>query len=482
MTTKQQFLNAAAAEIANYPIALQYYRAGDPRLLAPISAIAAMFSLLSDQVDIAETEPFLKSRDATVLADASMKGILPLAKPCKLTLVLTNASTSPVTLLSGRVLLDSEGRDFILDAQVTIPAKVGDVLGTVTANVTQHLYREYQHTVAVTSPFYEFTVPLLDSDTFIESFTVRDVDGLLEYAPDYMIQAGADTTKLFHVETNEFKELIVRFGAAEAYGYQPINGQVVTVQIYDTLGEIVIDTSAGFTLSYINSVNENDIKFSVDTIINNGSNPPSIDVLRILASYPALFDNSAVYLGNFDFIVRKFLSDVRFLSIWNERVEEQVRPPSLDNINTLFVTYVLDGVLPLDAETNIRNIIKRADDSYRVTFVAVNNVEMPLTINATIAPVHDKTAVEQQLRDYMVANYGNQSAKTSVGRRDNFNKQSIYEQLKKNTVALQDPNADLTLVFGVLSAPMPEDWRYITNNSITVNITLLDTGGTGVWN
>jgi hypothetical protein len=44
-----------------------------------------------------------------------------------------------------------------------------------------------------------------------------------------------------------------------------------------------------------------------------GANPLSIDQMRLLASYPT-HDDNAVFLGNFDFLVRK--------SSWIERLSE----------------------------------------------------------------------------------------------------------------------------------------------------------------
>lgn len=475
--TKQDLLEAIASSVVQYPIAYQHYIAGSPVLLAQLMAIATMLEMVSNNVDVASVEPFLKTRDATVLADAAARGILPLGKSAKIRFTATNSSNTPVTLAAFRGFYDEQGRDFMLDTAIVIPAN-----GSVNGFATQHTYREVTHTITTDTPFYEIKVPYLDQDTYIESLNVADVDGNLNYAPEYMVQPNVDTTRMYNVETNEYRELFVRFGAEFVTGYYAPVGTVITLKIYDTLGEAVVN--AGTELALTTTVNnaETNVKFVIDAVIDNGSNPHTIDVLRILASYPALFDNSAVFLGNFDYIIRKFIPDLNFLAVWNERVEELVRPPTLDNINKLFISFVRDNSDYDATKELIKAIVKRADDSYRFGFVDTVPVLVPLTVNAVIAPVHDVPTVIDQIKNYMLLNYGRLSKKVSVGRRDNFNNQVIYEQIKKNIPALQDPNSDFRLVFGAMPSPMPEHWRYIDETSITVNVSLLDTGGTGVWN
>lgn len=475
--TKQQLLDAIADSIAQYPIAYQHYLAGNPLLLAQLMAIATMLDMVSSNVDVAAVEPFLKARDSTVLADAASRGILPLAKAARVRLLVVNSGNAALSLAQGRMFFDEQGRDFMLDAAINIPAN-----GTAQAFATQHTYREVLHTITTNSPFYEIKVPFLDQDVFIESLNVADADGNLQYAPEYMVQPNIDTSRIYNVETNELRQMFVRFGAEAVRGYHAPIGTEITLKIFDTAGEVVIAQNSELALTTTTLTAESRLKFTIDNVLDNGSNPHTIDVLRILASYPALFDNSAVFLGNFDYVVRKFLPDLNFLSVWNERVEELVRPPSFDSVNGLFFSFVRDNADIEITKDLIRGIIKRADDSYRLYFVDPVIVLVPLTVSAIIAPVHDVDTVATQIENYLVANYGRESKRVSVGRRDNFNKQTIYEQLKKNIPALQDPNSDFTLSFGAMPTPLPEHWRYIDASSIAVNISLLDTGGTGVWN
>ena len=79
MTTKQAFLAQADIELLNpqYTKIAELKQAQDPFVVAQISAMAQMLELYSTQQNIAETEVFLKARDATILADATLKGFYP---------------------------------------------------------------------------------------------------------------------------------------------------------------------------------------------------------------------------------------------------------------------------------------------------------------------------------------------------------------------------------------------------------------------
>src|SRR5690606_37397032 len=103
-----------------------------------------------------------------------------------------------------------------------------------------------------------------------------------------------------------------------------------------------------------------------------------------ISAYPSVYNSSAVYLGNFDFLIRRNLGPFRFLSIWNEYKEEQVRGADIDNINTLFVTAVKDGVDDATLRSQIYDAIKAADDSYKIKDVAVDEIEIPVVIVAKV--------------------------------------------------------------------------------------------------
>jgi hypothetical protein len=210
-----------------------------------------------------------------------------------------------------------------------------------------------------------------------------------------------------------------------------------------------------------------------------GADPLDIDTLREYAKYPSTYDSSAVYLGNFDFLIRRTLFPLRFLSVWNEQVEEAVRGASVANINKLFIAVLMDGVDTTWLQTEIRRIIKLADDSYSVNFVNAVTTELPVTINAQVSVVHDVGDVEAKIRAVVYDLYGKDSQAAAKGMMQ-MNNKKLSDSLKTNVVALQDDGSDLQVSLAALPVTLPEQYRYVSEASLTVNVTQA-TYNDGMW-
>ncbi len=74
MLTQADFEARIVAVLDDYEI-LERYNAQDPIVLRFLRSIAAFLSLFSQEVDISEIEPFIKTRDRSIIADATNKGI-----------------------------------------------------------------------------------------------------------------------------------------------------------------------------------------------------------------------------------------------------------------------------------------------------------------------------------------------------------------------------------------------------------------------
>ena len=130
--TRDDFLKAIAAEVSNQPTVAQLYQAGDPRVIAHMNAMATMFSMMSQQIDVQSMEPFTKARDTTVLADATMKGILPFARPARVTLAVTNGADSALSIGIGRRLIGPQSRVYVTEtAAILAPGESGTVLSLI---------------------------------------------------------------------------------------------------------------------------------------------------------------------------------------------------------------------------------------------------------------------------------------------------------------------------------------------------------------
>lgn len=152
--TKRDFQNLIADEISNYPTAAQLFQARDPRLLASLDAIAAMLAMMSAEQDVAAAEPFTMARDATVLAEGAIKGVLPFGKATLVQVLATNPGATPVLIATGRRLLDTQGRAFIVQTGATVPAA-----GSAFVTAYQQEQSSFEHAVTVSQPFYMIEVP-----------------------------------------------------------------------------------------------------------------------------------------------------------------------------------------------------------------------------------------------------------------------------------------------------------------------------------
>lgn len=477
MFLKSDFDAALRDAVQSRPAAAEAFRAGDPRLMAQMDALTTMLAMLSQQIDVAEVEPFLKVRTGTVLADASLKGVLPLARAARVEVELQNTGATPVTIAAGRGLLDVKGTRYVVEGAATVPAS-----GTITVTAQQITTRQIVHTVSGTVPFYEVEVPESEEGVFLCGLDVSDPAGAFTYTPEFCnVSPGA---RVFHVETDEYRRVLLRFGAADAgglvVGHQPANGDVLTITLRECAGAIELAAGSGFNLEYVSSAAEGLLKLRLDSVLSAGSKPADVDVLRMLARYPALHDSNAVFLSNFDFLLRRHLSGVEFLSVWNEQIEEAARGPNLLNINKLFVSYVIPSASGPVNEAAIRQIIERADNSLRVSFVAASLIAVPVTVNAQVSVVHDPGDVAAQIRAVLLAEYGRGSVAASRGM-SVLRIQQLSERLIARVPALQDQLSDFTVALGSTPDPLPEDFRYFSDGSITVNVTRAQTA-TGLWN
>lgn len=470
---KPDFLLALESAIASRPAAADAYRAGDPRLLAMTDAVATMFAMLSQQIDAAEAEAFLKARTGTILADAALKGVLPLAKPAKVTIAVANPGTASVTLAAGRAVLDAKGRRYTVDGSATVPAG-----GSANVTATQATTRTVTRTIEASMPFMELEVPPSEDGGFLAGIDVAEGGAAFTYSPDFTnVEPGQ---RVFHVETDERRRVFLRFGAEGISGYQPAAGEVLTITVRECSGAVDVEADDLFVLEYVLSPDDALLTLTLSALDVTGSGPPDTETLRVLSRYQALHDSNAVFLADFDFLLRRQLAGVRFLSVWNEQVEEAVRGANVGNMNRLFVAYDIVGQSPAASEAQIRSIVARADDSYVVTFVPVRLLQVPVTVTAQVAAVHDPADVEAQIRQVLLAQYGQTSAAASRGMSKTFRMQALNAALKAGVAALQDQVSDFTVTVGATPPALPEDFRYFSSAAMSVVVERI-ADSVGLW-
>lgn len=472
--SKDEFMAAAINALAEYPMVAQFVKAGDPRVLAQLGANATMLSMLSQQVDAAMFEPFVKARDGTVMADASLKGILPLGRAATVTLQIENKDFQSVTLGAQRVLLDAKGRQYELNGTATIPS--GE---TVVVTATQIRRRSVTKKVDASRDFYALPVNLTE-DMFLNTLVVYKGTEEFTYAPDWF-NVNPDQYA-YQVETDELRQMWVRFGKKSVVGYGVQTGDEFTLDITECNGRIVDLAPGGqFNLEYNYAAAETGIKITLMEVNDEGAAPPSMPELRVMSRYSAIYDHNAVYLGEFEFLLRRYISGIRFLSIWNEQIEENARGPSTDNINTLFVSGLVTGMDNATFEARARSLIKRADDSYRIVFVPAEPVAVPVHISGAIAISWDRASVESQTRSLLLANYGDGAVNVSEGMKQPIKKAQINRLLREQIAAFRDDKAEYDVTITLPSTALPEHFLHVTGASLSVAVSSVDYG-VSLWN
>ena len=474
--TKDQIEATALASLSSFPAVAQFVQAGDPRVLAQIGAQAAMLAMIAEHVDVAQFEPFLKARDSTVLADASLKGILPLARACRVTLTATNEGQASFTLPAGRRLLDAKGRIYEVETAVVIPAGA-----SAPVSCAQRTRRVETHTVAVPTAFYSIQVPVGESGSSLESIEVSKSTGdVFTYAPEWFNVGPGDLA--YQVETDERRRMWLRFGSSNIVGYQPLVGDVFELSLSECRGRVTdLAPSDTFSFEYILTGPDGLVSLALSSVVDQGADPLSVEELRLMARYPAIYDHNAVYLGEFDLLLRRYITPVNFLSVWNEQIEEAVRGPDVQNINTLFVAGDVPSMTGAAFESRVRELVARADNSYRVQFVAPAVTPVPVTVVATVSVVHDTATVAAQIRAAILGKYGVGAIEVSKGLSSPIRFQAVSKLLREQVPALQDDQADFTVSVTAPEVLLPEMFMHVTDGSLTVTVERAQFNN-GLWN
>lgn len=449
----------AVNEIADYPDIALRYQVSDPLILMQLSAQAAMLADLSTQVEVTAGEPFTKARDVTVLADAAVKGILPYATPSIGKLKVTSTGSVALTITAGRSIIDQQGHYWQVITGATIAA--GGV-GYITAQQVKS--RAVSHTVTVNQPFY--SVPLDQPDVgYIASIAVTGYTESTDFAN---INPGEF---VYNIKSDDNADLSVQFGMTTVAGYQPPVGTALAITILDTEGALTLATGMKYSFEYAASSQESKLALELSELSQTGTDPMDIATKREICSYPGIYSRSAVYLSNFDFLVRSNIAPVTFLSIWNEAKEEDVRGASLDNINALFIAVRKAGSTDAVMQSTVSALIKKADDSYRHKYVPVVDVVIPLEITLVVPSVYDSAVVEQAVREVLLDQYGPDSAWSQRGEAEILEK-DIYDLARDNVTALTERKANLIVTTnGSNAVVLPEHYRYITEDSLVITST-----------
>ena len=482
MPSLSKIQQVTAIALQQYPEIAARYNAGDPTITAPIQAMQHMLAELGRDVDVSELEPFIKSRDATILADASNKGILPLATPCQHYIKIMNTGTQRLTVASGRVVEDGQGRPWRLLQNAEILAGANT---RVLAEQSQ--VRILERTIVETGPFYQFTLPIIE-DMSLVALSVNDQDeNIYNFVTRWMNTRAGDYSII--LKTNSLREITLEFGDTARFGHTLQANTALTIQMIESYGYVDpnILIEASFQEILMPQESKLRLRFDDGGLVRMGANPLTIGQMRLLASYPT-HDDNAVFLGNFDFLVRKkFMARTHYINVWNESVNERYFGANIDNINNLFVSFVPKsaGEYALMGE-EIRQHIAKADNLYsneKTKLIPIEERQFKIFVKGVLSPVHDVESVKEQIKSLLLSNYGREQIAASYHLPNGFNLQEVNKLMAKKIVAFQDRQSDFKIDIEDLDEnPIkPNQWLYMGDDSITFDIKTSKGMGESLW-
>ncbi|MDT4801540.1 hypothetical protein FQZ97_342480 [compost metagenome] len=484
MLLREDFQKAIESSVARYPAVAALVKAGDPRILQHLDAMATMLAMYSAQLEVASAEPFEKTRDSTVLADAAMRGLVPKSSPARLKIAVFNGGSSSFRIEQGRMLMDVGGRLVRVEAPVDVPPG-----GVEHAEALQLYSKTTTHAVVDSRPFYEVEIGLADDDSALCGVSVSDGAGVYEYRERYVNTLEGE--RVYHIEADERRRVYVRFGQDGVVGTQPIDGTLITITAFYSMGDVEFKAGSPMVFETMGGPEEALVEMHLDAVLEGGQSPLDMRTLRELAKYPSVYNHNAVFLGEFDFLVRRHFPSLRFLSVWNEGAEEAVRGMSVDNINALFVaclsgsgdepvlfqpagqTVAPQVVTDLTAtQQSIRARILAADDSYRVRFYTPVRSEVAMTVRAKVASSYEESIVREQIRKVLLDNFGAEAPQSRRGLSAPLYQQ-VYQVLRQGVPALAVGRADLRVDIEDVGETVerPELWRYVSPDSLAVGVT-----------
>lgn len=458
--TKADFYKAAMDELEKYPTLAARIAAGDVQITQQIGAISQMLAMLSAQIGMAEVEPWIKARDNMVLADASAKGILPKAKAPIYKAIVINHGNKSVKVTEGRRLLDNKGRTWFISKGVEVqPEQQAEVQITQCDTITTN------HVVSEQKSFYKIKLPSLEQNQYLVDIAVQHQEGTFFYCAERFNNIDINE-RCYHLLSDELMNIYIQFGVQGKIGYVPSLGESIKIILKYTYGDVFLPEATALDFEYAQE-DDSFLEIVSSNNIEAGTLPSSIDELREMTDFPYIYNENAVFLGEFSLLLLRKLSPFVFLNVWNEKIEESVRGANVDNINTLFVSFKKDNVDEEPIKEIIRQIINQADSSYKIKFVVPVERKIQVHIRLFLASMHDDSLVKNKIISLLIEWYGRNSIFARKGM-VRINWMKTISNLKDNIIELQDGVSDISLSVDDMDDLKPENFCFVDAETISI--------------
>lgn len=485
MQERNKILASINSNINDYPDIAERWRAGDPTVRAMLTSIVEAVVYLKRDNDLSIVEPFIKSKNRTIIADAINKGVLPVATPCQHLITVENTVNETITLSQGRLIEDGTGRQWRLLSSVTVAR-----LEVKTVLAEQSIINRMENTIPINEPFYSISLSTTDEAYFSAIGVVNATTNETYYHAPKFMNAGINEPA-YTLQSDNLKDINIIFGASDRAGKTVQAGDVYEISLTQTYGEVDPASLSQAALAEIFNGNESklNIYFKAGDMVRAGANPLTVNQLRLLASFPSMYDRNAVFMGNFTFLVMQhFMNRFNYMAIWNETINERYYGGSFESINHLHLTVAPKSSNPAEKAqliSDIQQLVARADSLLdgRVKVVELVERPYPLTITGRLSSVHDIDSVRTQIKELLLASYGKGSLAAIHHNADGFNMNEIATRIRTLVTAFQDRISDFSISSEDVTAnPVkPHEWAYLSEGSITINLSRTADSGNAIW-
>lgn len=479
MLQRKDLISKAEAVLNEYPEILERWQVGDPLVRAMLTSIIEVALALSRDNDVNIIEPFIKSKERTIIADAINKGILPIATACQYTISIENTGDKTVNLAQGRIIEDNLGQQWQLMSSASIPPQQ-----QIDIPAEQSYLQVHTETIQQTESFYQIHLP--NDDAFLCDLQVFNLTQNQQYKYQPKLMNAGKGDYAYSLFSDDLKVLSIMFGDSNRVANTAQANDEIKVIMRKSYGEISTHLLRQANLQQVLTDDERYLTlfFKKNGLLKAGTNPLNTSQLRLLASFPSTYDDNAVFMGNFDFLLRKkFMQRFDYMAVWNETIQEKFYGASLDNINHLNLTVVAKN----QAEQQVlveqmKQAIAQADSLFqeRVRIKTAEIQPYHLTIQGNISSVHDIDTVKLQIKQLLLSHFGRGSIAASYFHGDGFNRQEIATMIRQNIIAFQDRISDFSVIANE-SQTKPHQWLFLTDDSIHVDLRRTADNGQSLW-
>lgn len=331
-------------------------------------------------------------------------------QPSTGTVTITNNGAATLTVPIYQPLQSNDGVDYVTTAAVG-PIAAG---GSVTVAVAQMVRSEAAKEVEEGTAFFEVDAGDADEICQMAVFVNDPPEGFELWVPAKNFHNAGPTDQVYDEFYSRLGRVGIRFGNG-TFGKIPPVGATVTIEVWTTSGATYL--SVGQPMSVVGELmddagNPADVTITTATPVTGGTAIEGLESIRKNIQYWPVYNDQLVWDADYVYFLRRRFPDIVWVRVWGEaEAEAQAGAPSLDFVNTIFVSAYAVGGASIGAdviaalENETVTLINR-----RFQWVAPVMSEFTVSVTGKISRSRDLALVEAAIRDVLTNRYGANSA------------------------------------------------------------------------